>query len=446
MASESGNDKFIIACNVAQARKDAGDNSTARFIYKGILEECPENVDAIVGLSSLSDEVAAFNLLEKAFHISNTNSSVINNLVKAGNRIFDLATRYQMNGRLSEAKELYKKILSIAPGHSKSIENISAIEGYESFLKDSVTLSIDIISVCGLSCPSCPMGSGWGGRDGWPKGVMSKELLGRIIDKAKDEFQINKVELFNWTDPFLHPDLPSMVNEVSKRNIQCAVSTNLNKMRDPVALLAAKPSLLFVSLSGFSQGVYSRGHKGGDIETVKENMKKLSAAYKETDSTTKMMCVYHVYNDNHHEIKLMKQFAESLGFLMFPVRACMMGVEKVIGMYNDYSFGSDDDRKLDQRLTFGVRKGLKLTSRTPRTDCYLLESQVVIDVAGDVKLCCSSTLDRSNTICSFIDTPFNKIQELRRQHSLCQPCMKLNLTDYFVMTLPDMVTLAGKQD
>jgi MoaA/NifB/PqqE/SkfB family radical SAM enzyme len=64
-------------------------------------------------------------------------------------------------------------------------------------------------------------------------------LLETILDKAMGECTIAGVALFNWTEPLLHPAVHELIGVVRSRAIRCAISTNLNVLRDPALLMLA---------------------------------------------------------------------------------------------------------------------------------------------------------------------------------------------------------------
>src|SRR5215471_19279734 len=173
---------------------------------------------------------------------------------------------------------------------------------------------INVFSYCNLRCPSCVVGNDLGDIKTWPRGLMSTELLGRILDKALSECEIRSVGLYNWTEPLLHPELPSLVREVKKRNLICALSSNLNILRDPEKLLAEEPDWFRISVSGFTQPVYEIGHYKGHIGKVTENMKHLADAKRKAGARTSIHVFYHRYLHNLDEASLMEEFARSLGF------------------------------------------------------------------------------------------------------------------------------------
>ena len=75
--------------------------------------------------------------------------------------------------------------------------------------KREFLLDVDIVGTCNLRCPSCPVGGSLELRT--RSGIMPRELLESILDKAMSECRLTYVGLFNWTEPFLHPRLPDMI-------------------------------------------------------------------------------------------------------------------------------------------------------------------------------------------------------------------------------------------
>jgi MoaA/NifB/PqqE/SkfB family radical SAM enzyme len=199
--------------------------------------------------------------------------------------------------------------------------------------KQKYTFYIDVFSYCNLRCPSCVAGNEFGDPQGWPRGLMSLRLLERILDKALDECEIAAVGLYNWTEPLLHPEISELIRVVKSRGITCLISSNLNKLSNPERLMAARPDFFRVSLSGFSQGVYGVTHRRGDIQAVKENMRRLAAARNAMGGAPPHIEIfYHKYAHNLDEMPLMEEFARSLGFSFNSVWAYVTPVEKIISI------------------------------------------------------------------------------------------------------------------
>src|SRR5215471_21305245 len=224
------------------------------------------------------------------------------------------------------------------------------------------TFYVDIFSHCNLRCPSCPVGNSGEELSTSKPSLMSKSLLEQILDKASGECEVGAVCLYNWTEPLLHPEVVELIGAIKQRKLVCWISSNLNILRRTDALVSSGLDFLRISLSGFTQSIYERGHRGGKIETVKANMRSLAAAIEETHSGTRVEVFYHVYRYNQHEIAPMKAFAEDLGFVFTTTFAYVTPVEKIIQIANG-SFTPADMELLDS-LAVPLDRAIEITSRT----------------------------------------------------------------------------------
>ena len=287
------------------------------------------------------------------------------------------------------------------------------------------TITIDIVGGCNLRCPTCPVGNS--DYASVPKGYMKPELLEQIVDKAAKEVEGTLYfALYNWTEPFLHPNLAQMVRIITSRGYFTSLSTNGNILRDEDAVLAAEPTLLRVSVSGFEQEKYSKTHARGDIKKVKDTMRRLAAAKTRTASSTKLEVIFHRYLDNGPDEVEMRVFAKELGFAFMTVWAYMMPVEKVIE-YRDRkgrtSITKQDEAVLE-RLALPLDKALTISAEKSSKGCPLLDKDISITVTGDALLCCGTFDPIKYGAGSFVDQSFKETQAKRRANSLCGDCVK----------------------
>jgi pyruvate-formate lyase-activating enzyme len=296
--------------------------------------------------------------------------------------------------------------------------------------RPQMTYYIDVFGYCNLRCPSCPVGNWTDDPAVFHHGLMTEELLGDILDKATRECRVKSVGLFNWTEPLLHPKIHDMISVVRSRGLKCGLSSNLNILRRPDLLMKANPDWFRVSVSGFTQALYVRGHKAGDIEKVKVNMRRLAEAKRETGAITDLELYFHRYVDNESEEAPMKAYAESLGYRFTAGWATMMPLEKVLTIADPASpratLTSEDQSILD-RLAIKVDQAIAVTSKRKVTSCSLQDDYVVLDVNGNATLCCACMGSDSNTIGNYLTMPIDAIQSARRSHPLCKPCMSFGI-------------------
>jgi wyosine [tRNA(Phe)-imidazoG37] synthetase (radical SAM superfamily) len=297
------------------------------------------------------------------------------------------------------------------------------------------SLYIDVFGFCNLRCPSCPVGNIGDTSEHFTKGFMSPELLDAILEKANREMQLGRVGLFNWTEPLLHPDLPAMIRVVRARGNFAEISSNLNRLPDPDALMAARPNFFRVSVSGFRQEIYKRAHQRGDIEVVKHNMERLAIARAKTGADTAMQVFFHRYNYNRDDEAAMRAFSERLGFAFAPTWAMYMPAEKILSLVGDPAGTvpvTETDRQVVSTLSIDLRQALMVSRINGAASCALLEQQLVLDVRGDVFLCCGTTSSPVNRIGNFLDLGIAEIQAKKREKALCKPCMSHGIHHYFL--------------
>lgn len=296
--------------------------------------------------------------------------------------------------------------------------------------RSTVTLYVDVFGHCNLRCPSCPVGN-WNQADSktFSSGLIDETTLVEILEKAIAETNVSSVGLFNWTEPLLNPRTPELIEIVRSYGLSCSISSNLNQLRDPERLLSSGLDWLRVSLSGFHQENYVKGHKGGDIEKVKANMRRLAEARDATGASTDIEVFYHKYLDNVPDEALMKAYAEELGFRFVSAWAYLMPVEKMLTVGGKTEMGAtltDGDRALIDRLALAPEKALEITRKTHTTTCNLYDF-LTIDVRGDLYLCCASSGAPKNKLGSYLKMGIDEIREKQRTHNLCGPCMELGL-------------------
>jgi len=256
----------------------------------------------------------------------------------------------------------------------------------------------------------------------------------QILQKAKREFGIVGVALFNWTEPFLHPDLPEFIRCVKRENLICTLSSNLNLIRRADDVLLAKPDTLRISLSGYTQAIYGQTHVHGEIETVKRNMRLLSEAKKRLrNRRTAIYVYYHKYLHNLDEVEPMKQFARSLGFDWLEDWAYYMPLERVIELAEG-RLSPEKKRFVDDHLALPIDKAIDEARLFKKEACGLLHDQIVLDAAGDIHICCAAYEKRTTRLGRFLEMTPDEVRNAKTRHPLCARCSAHGLHRYFEYT------------
>lgn len=307
---------------------------------------------------------------------------------------------------------------------------------------------LEINSACNLACPTCTKGNKAGYQH--QTGIMDPDLMERCIDKIASENPQAIVFLYGNSEPFLHPRLPECIAAVKKRGLRCELSSNLNYLQRVEETLAAGPHFMIISLSGFTQEVYVKGHAGGRIDKVKGNMEilgTLNEKYKVPISVN-----YHIYKDNQHEVELMRQFAAELGIGLFTSNARAISMENAIQYLREQDGlpefevqpGRPDWNKAlppvtqqwkntMDRLKIPPQRAREMYARYPIAPvCPVGAGSMFTFIRHDGKTSmCACVADRRITVGDYLDTTPEQMIEQRTGHAICQHCLKYRLNLYF---------------
>lgn len=312
---------------------------------------------------------------------------------------------------------------------------------------------LEVNSLCNLHCPTCTKGN----QEGYDHltGTMDEAMMEKILDKIASENPDAIVFLYGNSEPFLNKRLPECIASIKRRGLNAQFSTNLNFVRRLDETLSANPDFIIISLSGFTQDVYVRGHAGGDVEKVKANMRLIAEANARIGHRIKISVNYHVYDYNHHEIAPMEEYAKNLGLGMFT------SIARAISMENSIQYCRSKD---PQATPFEIQAGkpdwnkeLPPVGKTyldvmdhlriPPTNargmyekfplsevCPVGAGSLFTFIRHDGKTqLCACTADRRITLGDYLETSAEELIVQRTGHSICKQCIKYRLNLYFMI-------------
>ncbi len=238
-----------------------------------------------------------------------------------------------------------------------------------------VNYFIDPINVCNLRCPLCPTGRGVLAR---PPGRMDLVNLKRVVHEIAP--YAYWIELYNWGEPLLHPDICEMIRYVSQRGVSVGLSSNLNRLDAQMArqLVESGLSRLVVSIDGVTQQSYAAYRRRGQLDKVLENLQLLLNARTELERQTPFI-VWRmlVGKHNEHEIEDVRKLAYEMGVDSFATGALFID--------------TDDPEQVEQWLpTDQTYSPYDYQKDKPQNqwNCDDLWENMVINWDGGVAPCC----------------------------------------------------------
>ena len=176
-------------------------------------------------------------------------------------------------------------------------------------------LMIEPTNECNLHCPLCPTGAGKLKR---PKGQMSLDLYRHILVDL--DGALNRVMLYNYGEPFLHPHLLDMIAEAHQAEVYTRVSTNgLVFLRSISAddLISSGLDYLRVSMDGATDETYNVYRVGGKLDRVLEGVRLLQERKCELGKLKPAVELqFIVMRHNERDIPAMRQIARGMGTLL----------------------------------------------------------------------------------------------------------------------------------
>jgi len=241
-------------------------------------------------------------------------------------------------------------------------------------------IRLEASSFCQLRCPSCPTTSN-AIHSAVGSGFLRLRDFQRLIVESP---WLKEIELSNYGEIFLNPDLLEIIKFACERNVTLTADngTNLNNVKDNVleGLVKYKLRSMTCSIDGASNETYKVYRVKGNFETVIENLRKINLFKKKHHSKYPLLkWQFVVFGHNEHEISLARKLASELN----------------MKFYLKLSWDSKFSPVRDQKF---VRKETGVTSREEFKQkdgvcymqwiCYQLWEEPQINWDGKVLGCC----------------------------------------------------------
>jgi len=237
-----------------------------------------------------------------------------------------------------------------------------------------------------------------------------------------------QLELYNWGEPFLNPDLPDILHVLVERGLHYRLSTNAGIYRQLPSNLVENMRQLTVSIPGFSQASYDRVH-GLPFATVLDHIARYSADL----GAARIRITYLVHQFNIDEIRAASDYFSRRGIRLTPT----------VAYFNDYNLSSAYLTDSLSRVAL-TRAGRELLLwyiddfLNQRPDGYTCPqfSILALDEYCNVLTCCQVPKGHADySLGSLFDLSPVQIRAGKLARPVCLECQKLAI-DYWIHTSP----------
>ena len=175
------------------------------------------------------------------------------------------------------------------------------------------SIRLDATTHCQLRCPSCPTAAGRIAND-LGQGFVRFNDFQKLLDE--NPFVMH-VELSNWGELFLNPDLLKIMKYSFERGIALTATNgvNLNTVKDEVlaGLVQYQFRHLTCSLDGASHESYVKYRRRGQFDQVIANIQSINRHKRRLDSDFPLLTWQFIaFGHNEHEIETAREMAWDL--------------------------------------------------------------------------------------------------------------------------------------
>jgi len=288
--------------------------------------------------------------------------------------------------------------------------------------------AVDISGACNLRCISCPRASRQDRHP--PAGFMDAGTFELVLAKIlrEDPF-VGSLQLYQWGEPLLNPQLPDILRIANKHGIQCAISSNLNVNRDLAPVIEAGPAWFRISVSG-TDDEYERTHTGASWSTLIANLEELAHLRSTLRPDMKTELYYHLYRHNQGEcLERVRALCARLNIEFHPVWAYLISLDDVLEHLEGKGLSSEAE-EASRMLALDLERGMEMARSEAQKEC-LVERCIHINWNLTVSHCMMFFYPQDNIAAeNFLATPLEEIQNARMACRLCRRCRAQALHRY----------------
>jgi hypothetical protein len=259
---------------------------------------------------------------------------------------------------------------------------------------------------------------------------MDAGVFERVLDKIlKEDPFVGTVQLYQWGEPLLNPQLPEILRIADTRGVTCALSSNLNADVDLKPVIEAGPAWFRISVSGTGDE-YEKTHTGGKWKRLVGNMEKLADLRRSLCPSMKTEVYYHLYRHNQNgSMSQVRDLCEQFSFEFHPVWAYLISLDDVLEYLEGGRLGQAAQQAA-QMLALDLDRGMELARSEAHKHC-LVDRCIHINWNLTVSHCMMFFYPQDNIAAeNFLTTPLSEIQQVRKNCRLCSRCRAQALHRY----------------
>ncbi len=280
-------------------------------------------------------------------------------------------------------------------------------------------VTIEITGFCNAKCKWCKTGRR--NRKVIPeKSFLSASHTQRCIEYLRENKIIEEnalIDLFNFGEPFLNPELENIVRIISDAGFRIGLSTNASVYKELPRTCLKNVEYVIISMSGFSEDTYERIH-GLSFNNAIKNITRFADFFNSNGFENKLIMNFHVYQNNIHEIEKACCFCNN-NKIRFSPNIAYLADESLFMEYLNHTMKKALLEECSKEILFGALRATGKIGYCRQWD------NLVLDDSLNVLPCCIFGSGENIRGSIFEYSSANEIRTINTEWSYCQKCMDL---------------------
>lgn len=281
-------------------------------------------------------------------------------------------------------------------------------------------IQIEISGVCNAKCPYCVTGQRNRRHEktgGFMKAEVFRSCIERLLEKGLIH-QKTEIALYNYGEPFLHPQFSEIISILEEFGQPYSLSTNASVLPDEQLFQKmSRLQTMQFSVCGCSQESYDRVHKLS-YQTTRNNIVHMTELLHKYHPEAECILKLQMYRFNEHEYPEAIAFAKKNGMTVIPLHAIFANLQQQLSFINAYRKDKSVANSSEQ-LWYYLDE---LLDTEPLDSCPQWNS-MVIDEELHIPVCCMVTKEMQQYHLSDLESFSVDTMQTRDSLSLCRQCI-----------------------
>ena len=232
------------------------------------------------------------------------------------------------------------------------------------------------------------------------------------------------VYLYNWGEPFLHPEINKILEILRNKNLYAGISSNFIVVPEIREKNYSVIKEMALSLSGFSQESYGRIH-GGSLKKVLTNFETFYKNRAKSKPNMDIDILWHCYKFNEMEFWDACSYFNRDGIHFRPIVAVLGEFFEMLDYYTKGRL-PDNRKEMAEKDLFLSHVSKELSYQKKRSAGYHCAQwdYLVVDEGGQLLLCCGITnKDKDHVLGDVLDMAAEEIWEKKLSDLICKRCI-----------------------